>query len=81
MTLRHWPIFNGAVTAQRGLRHYHRRPKGKPMAHWLRLWFSPNGAPMAQRRSAGGKNPTRRSAQTTPRAQAVSPSPATEAVR
>jgi hypothetical protein len=55
MSLRHWPIFNGAPMAQRGLRHCHRRPKGKPMAHRLRLWFFPNGAPMAQWRTAGGK--------------------------
>jgi hypothetical protein len=66
MNLRHWSIFNGARMAQRSLRHCYRRPKEKPMAHWLRLWFSPNGAPMAQRRTAGGKIPTRWPTQTLP---------------
>jgi hypothetical protein len=60
MSLRHWPIFDGAPMAQQGLRHCHRRPKENPMAHWLRLWFSPNGAPMAQRRGVGKKISARR---------------------
>ena len=54
MSLRHWSVFNGASMAQGGSRHRYRRPKGKPMAHWLRLWFFPNGA-LAQWRTAGGK--------------------------
>jgi hypothetical protein len=69
MSLRHCPFFNGAQMAQWGLRHCHRRPKGKPMAHWLRLWFFPKGAPMAQRRPAGGKIPTRWHTQTAPKAR------------
>jgi hypothetical protein len=63
MSSRHWKIFNGAPMAQPGLRHYHRRPREKPMALWLRRWFSPNGAPMAQWHTVCGKILSRRPAQ------------------
>lgn len=81
MSLRHWSVFNGASMAQGGLRHRYRRPKENPMAHWLRLWFSPKGAPMAQRRAAGGKIPTRRPARTAQKIHdAVMPPQAPEAL-
>jgi hypothetical protein len=71
MNMRHWPIFNGASMAQASLRHCYRRPKEKPMAHWLRLWFFPKGAPMARRRSLGRKIPTRRHPQIAPQTRRI----------
>jgi hypothetical protein len=63
MSLRHRSIFNGASMAQDILRHRYRRPKENPMAHWLRLWFSTEGAPTARRRATGTKIQTRRRSQ------------------
>ena len=71
MNMRHWLGFDGALMAHGSVRHCYRRPKEKPMAHWLRLWIFPKGAPMAHRRSLGRKIPTRRHPQIAPQARQI----------